>query len=181
MKAIDLGLPSGTLWADCNLGAYSPEENGNFYSWGEIEPKDDYSLENYKFYSKNNTQPNIGIDISGTEYDAASVALGNGWHVPTIKQCQELVKLCHWRQVNRKGYIGNEITGPNGMSIFIPSSGYIDGTRLLYQNRYGMYRSSTLDPSDKWGAWGMSCYANCGRADLNWGVFHGHCIRPVKN
>lgn len=84
---VDLGLPSGTLWATYNVGATSPYEKGDYFAWGEVEPREDFSWENYKFFERYEVDPNngewavlenIGNDISGTEYDAARYQWGNG-------------------------------------------------------------------------------------------------------
>ena len=48
---VDLGLPSGTLWATCNIGANAPEDYGDYFAWGETKPKDNYDLNNYKWYN----------------------------------------------------------------------------------------------------------------------------------
>lgn len=87
---VDLGLPSGLLWATCNLEAWSPEEVGGYYAWGEISPKTYFSRDNYEY--KNNT---ISIsNISGTEYDAATYTLGGTWRMPTQAELEELAKNC---------------------------------------------------------------------------------------
>ena len=93
VEYVDLGLPSGTLWATCNLGASSPEEYGDYYAWGETEQKDYYDWDTYKFGEEFNlTKYNIedGKTILDLEDDAANVVLGGEWHMPTKKQIEEL-------------------------------------------------------------------------------------------
>ena len=100
---VDLGLPSGLLWATCNVGAETPFDEGGLFAWGETvsrENEEDFDLENYKFYLGMLYRPdsshyfwceNIGEDISGTEYDAANVLWGEGWRMPTIAEMNELL------------------------------------------------------------------------------------------
>ena len=82
-------------------GATSPYEKGQFFAWGEVESKDDFSWENYRFFkgydsNKGNTAilENIGDDISATEYDAARFQWGNGWRLPNEKEKYELLRYC---------------------------------------------------------------------------------------
>lgn len=100
---VDLGLPSGTLWATYNVGATSPYEKGQYFAWGETEPREDFSWESYKFFKGYERDPNngewavlenIGSDISGTEYDAARYQWGNGWRLPNEQERYELQMLC---------------------------------------------------------------------------------------
>ena len=85
--AVDLGLPSGTLWASWNVGATAPEESGGYYAWGETEEKTSYTEDTYKYYDQTTQEYiNIGEEISGTEYDVAHVMWGDGWRMPTEAQ-----------------------------------------------------------------------------------------------
>ncbi len=123
---VDLGLPSGTLWATCNMGANSPEEKGDYFAWGETETKEfnwnSYSenWNNYKFgrypITKYNEQDNLTILYA--EDDAASVNWGDGWYTPTYEQWQELLANTEgWSENVGKGV---HITASNGQSIFLP-------------------------------------------------------------
>ncbi len=134
--AIDLGLPSGTKWATCNVGASSPEEYGGYYAWGETEEKDYYDTETYIHYNSNiGEYANIGDDISGTQYDVAHVKWGNSWRMPTQEEVLELCNNCTWKIFVYNNTYGNLITGPNGNSIFMPAAGY------YYQDhRYGLHK-----------------------------------------
>ena len=98
---IDLGLPSGTKWACCNVGATQPEEYGGYYAWGETEEKEVYSEDTYKYY-QNGSYVNIGSDISGTEYDVAHVNWGSDWVMPTHDEQMELLNNCtsEWTTLN---------------------------------------------------------------------------------
>jgi hypothetical protein len=131
---VDLGLPSGTLWATYNVGATTPYENGDYFAWGEVEPREDFSWESYKFYEgveidTNNGEwailEDIGKDISGTEYDAARYQWGGGWRLPNEQERYELLMLCWWnKSVIENGVKGVRIHGPNEHSIFLPVSGF---------------------------------------------------------
>ena len=121
---VDLGLPSGILWAKYNVGATSPEEYGDYYAWGEVTPKQKYTAANYLHYTKKTNGEYsgtfIGNDISGTEYDAAHVNWGNGARMPNKSEAEELVKYCNWKYYTYNGVCGGLITGPNNNFIFLP-------------------------------------------------------------
>ena len=140
-EPIDLGLPSGTMWASCNLGATKPEEYGDFFSWGETKPKSEYTWPNYLYQDGNGHYVDIGSEIAGTEYDAATANWGSQWRMPTLEQIQELVNNCSTKWTARNGVRGLEVFGPNGNSIFLPAAGY--NWNRFYE-KYGYYRSSTL-------------------------------------
>lgn len=131
---VDLGLPSGTLWATYNVGATSPYEKGQYFAWGEVEPREDFSWESYKFFEGYEMDPNngewvvlenIGTDICGTEYDAARYQWGNGWRLPNEQERYELCMLC-WTNGStvENGVRGIRLHGPNEHSIFLPICGF---------------------------------------------------------
>lgn len=123
--AVDLGLPSGTKWCSCNVGASSPEDYGGYYAWGETCEKSRYDWENYSYY--NNVIFRciyIGSDIAGTKYDIAHVQMGAPWQMPTKEQMQELFDHCTWQWTQLNGVEGQLVTGPNGGQIFLPANGY---------------------------------------------------------
>ena len=114
---VDLGLM--VKWATCNLGARCPEEYGNYYAWGEIEPKTEYSHTNSKTYSKHI------LDISNTYlYDAAKSNWEIGWRLPSKEEVEELIEKCNWYWTTQKDVKGYRVVGPNGNSIFLPAAGY---------------------------------------------------------
>lgn len=128
---IDLGLPSGTLWACCNVGANAPEEYGGRFAWGETEEKSDYNWDTYKYgyydYNDLSTLIHIGYDISGTKYDIAHTRWGQGWHMPKLSQIEELVANTTAEWYVNDDIMGCQLFGSNGSNIFIPASGlYID-------------------------------------------------------
>ena len=157
-ECVDLGLPSGTLWATCNVGASSPEEFGDYFAWGETVPKDEFTYENYKWWyfdengyryiSKYNTKSDFGPVDNKTELepedDAACVNWGTSWRMPSLDQVVELVNSCTWQWTQRNGVNGHLLTGPNGNSMFLPAAGYRDGSSLEYVGIYGNYWSRSL-------------------------------------
>lgn len=131
---VDLGLPSGTLWATCNVGANSPEEYGDYYAWGEVIPNKaaTYTWDNYKFGTENaltkynRTDNKMTLDL---EDDAAHVVMGGDWHIPTYEQFQELDgnTTNSWTtDYNGTGIAGIIFTSSvNNASIFFPSANSI--------------------------------------------------------
>ena len=120
---IDLGLPSRTKWACCNVDANSPEEYGGYYAWGETETKDSYEWETYTYYNDNDGVIFIGDDIAGTQYDVAHVKWGSFWKLPKIDQYKELIDYCTTTDATQNGKRGLIFTGPNGATIFLPAAG----------------------------------------------------------
>lgn len=152
---IDLGLPSGTKWACCNVGASNPEDYGNYYAWGETQPKSVYNSVTYLYCTgqdidgdgwidKNLSFVNIGSDIAGTQYDAATANWGAPWCMPSRKQMQELLNNCTYKWTTRNGVSGREFVGPNGGTIFLPAAGGRWYGDRFDQWSYGHYWSSTL-------------------------------------
>ena len=142
---VDLGLPSGTLWATCNIGANSPEDYGDYFAWGETAPKLEYNWDTYKWsyydqetsflcFSKYNTGDYQGTVDGKTELDpdddAAYVNWGHQWRMPNRAQQVELREYCTWQCIQRNGVYGQLVTGPNGNTMFLPFTGegeYSDG------------------------------------------------------
>ena len=153
---VDLGLPSGTLWATCNVGATSPEDLGDYFAWGETAPKQIYDMENYKWYNsasdkltKYCTDDKYGtVDLKTEllpEDDAAYVNWGPVWRMPTLEQQQELIERCTWQLVERNGVYGRLVTGPNGNTLFLPAADYRDDNSHNNARSIGAYWSRTLD------------------------------------
>ena len=130
---IDLGLPSGTKWACCNVGASAPEGYGNYYTWGETAPKASYPQIHVSSLPSEQMDAILkkGFMIAGSAYDAATVNWGSPWHMPTSGQWQEIIDNAsiEWTFYNEVG--GQRITGPNGNSIFLPAAGMYEGGNLL--------------------------------------------------
>lgn len=154
--AVDLGLPSGTKWADKNVGASTETEDGWYVSWGETMSKEDYSEGNYKWalYSNNAIQwmtkynQTDGLSTLQTKDDVASVVLGEEWSLPTYNEWLELMLNCTWTWNTNNGVKGYTITGTNGNKIFLAACGRKDtdskGTKLSWHNEQGCYWSSTI-------------------------------------
>lgn len=161
---VNLGLPSGTLWASCNVGATLPEEYGDYYSWGETQIKEVYNYwSNYK-YCNVQSEP-FGDCFQLTKYcnsetygfndytddltillpcdDAATANWGNGWRMPTMGEWMELYQntICTW--VTQNGVNGMRFTSSNGQNLFLPAA-YCYTTEFNFIGRYGMYWSSSL-------------------------------------
>ena len=138
---IDLGLPSGTKWACCNVGADKPEAYGGYYAWGETEVKDSYDMNTYSFYDGSSyTFPDD--DIAFTQYDVAHVKWGGLWCMPSKDQMEELVDKCDAQTTTLNGVSGCVFTANNGGTIFLPHAGYYQRNRLV-TNVDGCYWSST--------------------------------------
>lgn len=147
--AVDLGLPSGTKWATCNLGASKPEEIGGYYAWGELTTKNNFSLYNY-------ADKNYSIfpdDISGNiKYDAARKEWGSLWRMPTAKDCEELITNCKKELINSRPLV--KFIGPNGKSIIIPACLVFNNNGELSQE---LFWTSTIGGSTKKDkAWGVN-------------------------
>ena len=134
VEYVDLGLPSGNLWAKCNLGASSPEQYGDYYAWGEVEPKQVYTNSNHKWYKEgapslgftkyNNEDGKLSLE---NEDDAVIQKLGNGWRTPTLADFRELTnqKYTTIKKTTLNGVAGYQITSKkNKKSIFIPFAGF---------------------------------------------------------
>lgn len=144
---VDLGLPSGTKWATCNVGAKTPVETGNYYAWGEIKEKRAYIQENSLTTGltlKELEKKNIFCTKKERlfpQHDVASVEWGIQWRMPTDDEWTELVMNCDWGYIEElKGY---EVIGPNGNTIVIPARGYYDGGTKIGEVSYFAYWSGT--------------------------------------
>ena len=171
---VDLGLSSGLKWATCNVGADSPEDYGNYYAWGETETKAEYTQDNSVTFGQ---QLN---DISGNaQYDAATANWGGSWRMPTKDEIRELIYNCNWTPETQNGVDGFKVTGNNGNYIFIPASGYRDGSSLyIYGECY--YWSST--PRQYGVEFANILYSDTEfqSEDVNY-RYRGLTIRPVSN
>jgi len=149
---VDLGLPSGTKWATCNIGASSPEDCGSYYAWGETTTKTIYTNNNSKYYNKSTESlRNQGvINYSGnltSSYDPASKYWSSTWRMPTFPEMKELVDKCTWIWTTLNGRSGFRVTGPNGKNIFLPASGWYNSAysgTLEYVNERSEYWTSTI-------------------------------------
>ncbi len=164
---VDLGLPSGLLWAECNLGATKPEEYGDYYAWGETVTKEEYDWSTYKYCNGDYNQltkycndPEYGYN-GFTDHlttlqpsdDVATQKLGNGARMPTETEWRELIANTTSEWTTENGVYGRRLTASNGKSLFFPAAGYRYGSGLHLAGEYGHYRSSSLYadyPLDAW-------------------------------
>ena len=190
---VDLGLPSGTLWATCNVGASSPEDYGDYFAWGETEPKEDCSWSTYKYcngsyntLTKYCTSSSYGTFDNKKELetadDAAAANWGREWQMPSREQCEELINSDYTttKWTTQGGVNGYKITSnSNGKSIFLPAAGFRDGTNLSLVGSYGLYWSRSLSSSYSDDAYylyfGLS---NIGMYDYDRNG--GQSVRPVR-
>ena len=117
-KYVDLGLPSGTLWATCNVGATAPNAYGRYFAWGEHVEKLEYLPDNYYYVTPYDTHNLYKED------DPAQLYWGGKWRTPSRKQIKELIEECEWSWEKYLGTQGSRVTGPNGKSIFLPAGSY---------------------------------------------------------
>lgn len=182
---VDLGLPSGTLWATCNLGASKPEEYGDYFAWGETQPKDSYDWNTYfdtsdggKTFSKYNFDG--GKTVLDLEDDAAYKNWGKGWRMPSQAQIAELKDNCNWEWTSVNGVEGYVVQSKkNNSSLFLPAAGYRGGGSLYDAGSYGFYWSRSLYTSSSYDA----CYLLFGSSGIYWfnfGRFFGLSVRPVR-
>jgi len=186
---VDLGLPSGLLWATCNVGADNPEDYGNYYAWGEITTKSTYNWSTYQWcngseytLTKYCTDSNYGIvddkTVLESDDDVAHVNWGGNWRMPTKEEFLELKNNCTWTQMVQGGNNIYKVTGPNGNSIYLPTAGFYPGSNVEV---YGRYWSSSLNAITPYLAWVLFFNYN----DNYIGVGDGHVrnnglsVRPV--
>ncbi|MBR6141842.1 MAG: hypothetical protein IKQ37_08810 [Bacteroidaceae bacterium] len=191
---VDLGLPSGTLWATCNVGANSPEEYGDYFAWGETEPKDTYSWTNYKYcngsattltkYCTNSSSGKVdNITVLEAEDDAATVNWGSGWQMPRDAQIVELYDsnntTTSWTTQN--GVDGLLITSKtNGKTLFLPAAGYWDNADLVNAGISGEYLTCSLSTR-----YNKSAFTLCfDSSSVEWNYRTerrmGRVVRPVR-
>ena len=199
---VDLGLPSGTLWATVNVGANVPTDNGSYFAWGETSTKSEHTWKNYKYlksgdgwqnatFTKYNCIPGHGVTDNKEELDpvddAARAKWGGAWRTPNLDEWKELLNNCTWRFTTigeKKGYeVKSRV---NGNSIFLPLSGFSFG-RFHTAHTEGHYWSATLaypkanlyDRLSSTDAWSLFVDARYSSLSFASGRAHGYSIRPV--
>ena len=195
---VDLGLPSGTLWSTCNIGANSPEEIGSYFAWGETEPKSGFNWTVYQHcnqaaaaltkYCTQSDYGNEGFTDGLTELlpedDAATALWGKNWQMPSLEQVQELCT-CSSINTTLNGVTGRKIFSRLDPEkwIFLPRTGYKQG-RNLQSGSYGYYWGRTLYAGDS--QYGTGIYTTNSNLNPDNGAndsskrCYGHCIRPVR-
>ncbi len=189
---VDLGLPSGTFWANCNVGANNPTAYGDYYAWGETTTKETYSWDTYRYcngsfttltkYCNNSSLGNNGFTDNLTTLeasdDAATANWGAGWRMPTSEELNELKNSCTVTWTTLNGVNGRLFTGPNGNSIFLPAAGRRFVSDLYGAGSYGDYWSSSLYVAPPGNAWYLDFDSG------NYGMYsydrdYGQSVRPV--
>lgn len=188
---VELGLPSGTKWACCNVGAQKPEDYGGYYAHGDVDENVTYNESTYKFFDNASYQNGkkdydscykyIGSNIAGTQYDVVrekwDETLGGKCRMPSYEQCCELIDYCSYEWITLNGVDGGMFTGPSGATLFLPAAGRIQGTENGRLGTNGHYWSASL--GDK----------SCDAFGLNFGSlfsnvygnyrYIGQSVRPV--
>jgi hypothetical protein len=191
---VDLGLPSGTLWATCNLGANLPEEYGDYFAWGETQPKDNFSWTNYQYcmgsfntLTKYCNNPDIGYngftdDLTTLEPsdDAATANWGDDWRMPTEEEWQELYQNTTVTWTTRNGVNGRLFTASNGNSLFLPASGYRNESTPEATGIIGDYWTNSLDTDYPSGA--LSFFFNSSNYYISFcNRLYGRNVRAVRS
>lgn len=178
--AIDLGLPSETMWSCCNVDAHSPEQYGGLYALAEVKTKKNYSMPNYRHYNGDEYINNRAMyDFCGTGYDVAHVKWGGDWVMPTHQQFRELFEECTYEWTTINGVSGAKFIGPNGNIIFLPAGGFSNKE----QNQSGNYwPCTTYDTMLTHGYYMSMMFSSARRPFLSsYSMrYMGHSVRPVK-
>ena len=194
---VDLGLPSGALWGTCNIGANAPEDYGDYFAWGETDPKTTYTWVNYKHckdsygtltkYCCNSVwgyeDYSDNLTVLEAIDDKARTAWGGEWRMPTKAECEELFANTVedvWTTLN--GVAGRLLTFANGSSIFLPAAGFYTKDEYESGESSGYYWSSSLYTENNgiapYNAWLLQCDGgNCRMWDF--GRLNGLTIRPI--
>ena len=181
---VDLGLPSGLLWATCNVGASSPAGYGDYFAWGETTTKTEYNESNCPTYGLTNSQLQSQgyIDSNGNltaQYDAATANWGGDWRMPTYEEQQELLNNCTWTWTAQNGINGYKVSSTvNSNYIFLPAAGYRSGSSLYCAGRYGDYWSSTPYESGSYRAYVLD-FDSSNLSIHNFYRYDGQSVRPV--
>lgn len=189
--AVDLGL--SVKWATCNVGAEKPEEYGDYFAWGETQPKSNYDWSTYKYcngsyntLTKYNNSSSYGtvdnkttLDLSD---DAARANWGGSWRMPTDAELTELREQCTWTWTTQNGVYGYKVTskksGYTNKSIFLPAAGYRSDSSLSNAGSYGNYWSSSLGTVTP----ACACFWSFDSSRVDWyntNRSYGHSVRPV--
>ena len=197
---VDLGLPSGTLWAACNIGANTPAEYGDYFAWGETEPKNNYGCDNYQYcngceyngdihlititkYCNHSTFGYNGFTDELTtllpEDDAATALWGKEWRLPSKEDWEELLNNTTGIFTTLNGAHGILLTATNGACLFLPAAGFHSDYTVWYAGSCGSYWTSSLDEDAPDGAWGLSFTSDNGRMGTSF-RFCGRSMRAVR-
>ena len=190
---VDLGLPSGTKWATCNVGSDTPEGYGDHFAWGEVANKENYNWTTYAHsngdshsitkYCDDSDYGNNGftdnLTVLEASDDAATANWGAGWRMPTKAEMQELYDNCTHEYTTQNGVNGRLFTASNGKSIFLPAAGGYSDNTLNNAGADGFYWSSTLATDSPDGAFSLFFYDNSGYHLNDFERTEGLSVRPV--
>ncbi len=191
---VDLGLPSGTLWATCNVGAETPEGYGDYFAWGETQSKNTYNASTYHYcmgkdstytkYCCNSMYGNDGFTDTLAyllpEDDAATAIWGSDWQTPSKEQWDELLDNTTNKWTAQNGVNGLLFTGKNGQVLFLPAAGGREYGELIYTGSDGLYLSRSLCNEFSNCAWGMNFFSE-GYAMHCCFRWASHSVRPVTS
>lgn len=171
--AVDLGLPSGVKWGACNIGAGAPEECGDYFAWGEIDTKS-----NYTEFNSITRKKKIKQIAGDPNFDVATAKRGDSWQIPAKEDFEELIANCSWEWSAVNGVDGYKVTGPNGNSIFLPVTGYREGASLHNDGKLAEYWCSTPHKDTEFAYY----FYYTGPDRLTFWIYRyvGRCVRPVK-
>ena len=191
---VDLGLPSGLLWASCNVGATKPEDYGDYFAWGETQPKSTYTIGNYKYYRPDDNRgeytkycPKSSYGYNGYQdnlvtlqsSDDAAAANVSGARMPMRAEWEELRGNCTWKWITLNGVNGMCVTGPSGKSLFLPAAGERWDDETYGVGSRGLYWSSSLFEDYPNGAWYL-CFGSGFHLVDNGYRDYGFSVRPVR-
>lgn len=177
-KFVDLGLQSGTLWAETNVGAKSKSDIGEYYAFGETETKDSYVESNSKW-----AEIGYPSDILLPEDDVATQKWGTGIYTPTKEQARELLDNCEFVWTSVKGQNGYKVVGRNGNSIFLPAGGYYS-PNPSHTKQVCIYWTSSK--SNFYYSWRMFLDNTCAGTEDEFcvetnNIYLGQLVRPVAS
>ena len=193
-KSVDLGL--SVKWATCNVGANKPEEYGDYYAWGETEPKDFYFWDTYKYcdgtynsltkytdsaYGKDGFSDNKSV--LDPEDDVAHVKWGGNWRIPTKDELEELRTKCTWTSTTLNGVRGYSVTskveGYTDRSIFMPATGMRIRQWTLNTDTIGRFWGNSIVTGDDYDAVYLDFDFSRGPGRFSIIRCFGQCVRPV--
>ena len=168
---VNLGLPSGTKWCCCNVGASRPEEYGSYFAWGETNEKSEYNWDTYAYgSSQHDCLRYISLsDIADTPFDVVRTRMGAPWRMPSLAQIRELINNCSHQWTQQNGVNGILVTGPSGGQLFLPAAGFqFNGLKNV--GSCGYYWCSSVDDLQE----ELVLYMIFSSSDWSWGNF-GRC------
>lgn len=168
---VDMGLPSGTLWAATNIGATENSSRGDFFAWGEVEPKISFFEENYKFVYGKTTEKMLkssNVHVIKTFFDAASTQWGEEWETPSTSQFSELLHVCKHYTTKIDDVPGMLFISPNGNTLFFPYHG-------------GKYKNESKEDGTTGYFWTRESEILKGKRNGNFYAFHTNPIEHVQH